>query len=149
MDSWMKWPLGVSCIPQDGSKPDLHHIFMLIAFPPPFCVFRTSSLLPTLTMFCHVPTLDQTCLTKWSMPSSAGGGRSRNRGSLCLTAMWFSVKLVLGGGPNNNNNSSTIIGRKRQNKHKKHTLWPETISLYCFLPLICDLFLIKRDPAWG
>lgn len=57
------------------------------------CVFRTSSLLPMLTMSFHAHTPDTTCWTRWSMPSNAGGGRSRNRGSLCLTAMLFSVKL--------------------------------------------------------
>lgn len=54
--------------------------------------FRTSSRLPTLTTFYPTHTLGPTCSTKWSTHSSAGGGRSRNRESLCLTAMSFSVK---------------------------------------------------------
>lgn len=54
----------------------------------------TSSLLPTLTMFYPAHTLGPTCSTKWNTHSSAGGGRSRNRESLCLTVMSFSVKRL-------------------------------------------------------
>lgn len=33
-----------------------------------------------------------TCLTKWSMLNSVGGGRFKNSASLSLTAMWCSAK---------------------------------------------------------
>lgn len=89
----------------------------------PCCVFRTSSLLPTLTMFCPGLTPDPACLTKWSMLSSGGGGRSRSRGSLCSTAMSCSVK---------------------RNKNSRARLW-HSHWFKVFLSFICGWFLIWSE----
>lgn len=89
----------------------------------PCCVFRTSSLLPTLTMFCPGLTPGPACLTKWSTLSSGGGGRSRSRGSLCSTAMSCSVK---------------------RNKNSRARLW-HSHWFKVFLSFICGWFLIWSE----
>lgn len=80
-------------------------------------------------MFCPVHTPAPTCWTKWSTLSSAGGGRSRSRGSLCLTAMLSSAKRL-------RQSWCRLEGKKTEKK--PHC--DKVLSLFCFLCFVCFFF---------
>lgn len=68
------------------------HFSLIMLMHVSLWAFRISSRLLMHMMCCLAHALVPTCLTKWNMLSSAGGGRSRNSASLCLTGMWYSAK---------------------------------------------------------
>lgn len=72
------------------------------------------------------------------MLNSAGEGRSRNRGSLCLTVMLFSVKLLSALW------SRVTDGAKNQtNYNNKNSLWRSPQLINCLRSLIFTLYLIS------